>query len=338
MNLINQPAFELRIDPVTGRRVLIAEGRAARPTDFAASSVEQPSARGPVSTCPFCRGNEHQTPRELAQLNDAEGNWQVRVVPNKFPAVLLDAPVVVEDSSVLGRCESALGTHEVIIDSPQHICDWRDFSLESLAAVLGIYAERLRHAYEQLNLPAAVLFKNVGVLGGASLEHVHSQLMAFPFVPDVLECELQAASDFIIQQGECLFCKIIADELRHRRRLVHENDHFMAFCAYAGRQPYETCILPIKHASSFANLAEVTALAETLQSVIRRVAGILTPPAYNLILHTAPADDPRSDAFHWHWELIPRSTSLAGLEWGGGIYINSVSPERAARTLLEINI
>ncbi|WP_261343825.1 galactose-1-phosphate uridylyltransferase [Bythopirellula goksoeyrii] len=326
------------MDPVTGRRVLIAEGRAARPNDFTTAPVEQPKSHGPLANCPFCRGNEHQTPRELAQRTDDQDNWQVRVVPNKYPAVSLEPPVCESESSELHRGEVAAGTHEVIIDSPRHLRDWTELPVDSISEVLRVYADRLRHAYEHLNLPAALIFKNVGVQGGASLEHVHTQMMAFPFVPETLDQELQAAVDYKSRNMKCLYCEIIADELTHRRRLVHENDHYLAFCAYAGRQPYESWILPKKHAGSFTDFAEPAALAETLRAVIVRISGILPAPAYNLILHTAPMGDPRSDTFHWHWELIPRSTSLAGLEWGGGVFINSISPERAARTLLEINI
>ncbi len=338
VQLITQPVFELRFDPITGRRVLIAEGRAERPSDFATSATVAAVARGTATNCPFCRGNEHQTPRELAKLADSEGNWQVRVVPNKFPAVSLEAAVSHGLQSGLNQCEPAAGTHEVIIESPRHISDWTELSADALSVVLGVFADRLKHTYEQRQLQSAVIFKNVGVRGGASLEHVHTQLMAFPFVPDILDQELQAAAEYHSRNEKCLFCEIIASELADRRRLVHENDHFLAFCAYAGRQPFECWFLPKLHASSFTDLADPAALADTLQAVIYRLSGIISPPAYNLILHTAPARDPRSDFFHWHWELIPRSTSLAGLEWGGGVYINSVSPERAARILLEINI
>ncbi len=271
-------------------------------------------------------------------LNDSSGNWQVRVVPNKFPAVSLNAPLPDNETAVINRFESAVGTHEVIIDNPEHIRDWTDMSLDNVSDVLRVYSERLSHCYEQLKLPAAVIFKNVGAQGGASLEHVHTQLMSFPFVPEILERELQVASDYFSRGEKCLFCQLIDDELRSRRRLVHENDSYVCFCAYAGRQPYECWILPKQHTSSFTDIKEIHALAETLQSVLRRLCRIASPPAYNLVLHTAPAGDPRSEAFHWHWELIPRITSLAGLEMGGGVFINSVSPERAARALLDINI
>jgi UDPglucose--hexose-1-phosphate uridylyltransferase len=177
-----------------------------------------------------------------------------------------------------------------------------------------------------------LIFKNVGQSAGASLEHVHSQLIALPFIPEVLDGELRTAAKFRKTTGKCLFCQLLADELRDPSRLVIENDHFAAICAYAGRQPYETWIVPKSHTSLYTELsnAQSHSLAAILGDLVQRLGTVLAPLAYNLVLHTAPIDDERAAPFHWHWELIPRSTSLAGFEWGTGMYINSVSPERAA--------
>jgi UDPglucose--hexose-1-phosphate uridylyltransferase len=225
--------------------------------------------------------------------------------------------------------------HEVIVESPRHIYDWSDLSTKELATVLTVFRDRIDQAYTKHRMTTALVFKNVGRAAGASLEHVHSQLIALPFVPEVLECELRIAAEFRHRTGACLMCRLLADEIRQHARLVIENAHFAAICAYAGRQPYETWIVPKSHASDFTkiNTPESQALAEILGDLVRRLPTVLIPCAYNLVLHTAPRDDERAAAFHWHWELIPRSTSLAGFEWGTGMHINSVSPERAANRL-----
>jgi UDPglucose--hexose-1-phosphate uridylyltransferase len=336
MKFEGESLFELRTDPTTGRRVLIAEGRALRPNDF---SVDAPTqAADHSASCPFCRGNEHQTPHELAVANDAAGEWQVRVVPNKYPALHLVSGSNAQGLQSLGVCAEPLlphGVHEVIIESPRHVRDWVDLSIDELATVLRTFRDRIEHAYTTHQMQAALVFKNVGEAAGASLEHVHTQLVAFPFMPEVLQREVDVAIEHHNRTGECLMCELVHEELRLGTRLVNENDSFAAFTAYAGRQPYETWILPKRHASSFTHLSneESRSLALILSGVVRQLssAGDLRPPlAYNVVLHTAPAGNAGAAAFHWHWELIPRSASLAGFEWGSGMYINSVSPERAA--------
>jgi UDPglucose--hexose-1-phosphate uridylyltransferase len=375
--MTRDPVFELRIDPTTGRKVLIAEGRALRPFDF---ERELASAEHSAKDCPFCRGNEHQTPHELAVVNDAQGEWQVRVVPNKYPAVASDeiplpcreglgegfqqseitAPLSVQYAPPLTSPQSTgegdlfgttlpHGIHEVIIESPRHVCDWSELSVDELALVLTMFRDRLRAAFEQPNIRYGLIFKNVGQVAGASLEHVHSQLIALPFVPEVLECELRTATEYHAKHGKCLMCELLAAENKHGERLVIENEHFAAVTAYAGRQPYETWLVPKLHSASFLDITNEMSqsLAAVLRDMVTRLASVLTPLAYNLVLHTAPLDtalldaapldDGRSAAFHWHWELIPRSTSLAGFEWATGMHINSVSPERAALRLRASN-
>jgi UDPglucose--hexose-1-phosphate uridylyltransferase len=325
--------------------VLIAEGRALRPFDFAR---EPGSAEHSAKDCPFCHGNEHQTPHELAFVNDAQGEWQVRVVPNKYPAVAMASggrqpPAVVESPMVhAGDLRPPLaphGIHEVIIESPRHVCDWSELAVDELAIVIQMFRDRLLAAFNQPNIRYGLIFKNVGQTAGASLEHIHSQLIALPFVPEVLECELRIAADYHSQHGKCLMCELLAAEIKHGERLVNENEHFAAIAAYAGRQPYETWIVPKSHAASFFDITEEVSrsLAVVLRDMMARLASVLTPLAYNLVLHTAPLTDERSAAFHWHWELIPRSTSLAGFEWATGMHINSVSPERAALRLRASN-
>jgi UDPglucose--hexose-1-phosphate uridylyltransferase len=315
---------ELRIDPICGRYVYIAEDRAGRPNDFVKSPGDAVAKRARQYHCPFCAGHEAATPDASATVLDAAGRWQVRVVPNKYPAVALD-----------GVAPPALGAHEVIIESPRHLADVVELDATEFAAVLGVYRDRLRHWVGDDRLRHAVIFKNSGSAAGASLEHVHSQLIALPHVPAAVQAEIDGAERFHAARGRCAYCDLIQREVDAGDRLVKQSHGYVAMCAYAGRQPYETWILPEEHAARFDMLEDgaLFGLALLLQDVLRRLYAQADRLAYNLILHTGPFDAAHAAAFHWHWELIPRSSQLAGFELGAGAYINPVSPERAAQNL-----
>jgi UDPglucose--hexose-1-phosphate uridylyltransferase len=320
---------ELRIDPICGRRVYIAEDRAGRPNDFVAPREGATgSADRRAASCPFCAGHEAATPDASATILGADGRWTVRVVPNKYPAVVLNA-----------EPPSAVGAHEVIVESSRHMTDLVELDVTQLATVLGVYRDRLRHWARDGRLRHAVVFKNSGAAAGASLEHVHSQLVALPYVPDAVQAELDGAGRYYAEHGQCAFCRLIEREGDAGERLVLRRDGYAAVAAYAARQPLETWILPDRHAARFDEPedAELPALASVLQDLLRRLHAAVQSPAYNLILHTGPFDAAHSESYHWHWELIPRSTQLAGLEWGAGAYINPMSPERAARLLRDAN-
>jgi len=273
----------------------------------------------------------------LFEAAGSSGQWQVRVVPNKYPAVTLGQhPYVRPDTSAFGQVpQSPDGAHEVLIESPRHIQDITEQTVQELALVLQVYRDRLRHWSADERIQHATLFKNVGVAAGASLEHIHSQLIALPAAPPAMIAELQASQHYYSVHQTCIFCQLLSEELTHRKRFVAETGPFVAFCAYAGRQPYETWIMPQEHAANFEQLADgdLEALAILLQEVVRRLHAQLDPLSYNLILHTAPFYEIDSAHYHWHFELIPRCTRFAGFEWGAGIHINPLAPERAAARL-----
>ncbi len=324
------PTSELRIDPISGRRVLIAEERAGRPNEFLGK--ESPSCEQATTgrECPFCAGNEELTPEGLLEVAAETGSWQVRVVPNKYPAVTFAAPAESSKSAA-----PPLGVHEVFIESPRHVTDITDLSADELALILRVYRQRLRDMSEDKRIRQVLIFKNVGNRAGASLGHLHSQLVALPEIPAVISTELRASQEHFAVHQSCIFCSMLEEELRLGERLVSSNESFVAFCAYAGRQPYETWILPRSHQASYEHLtdAESEALAILLWQTVARLQTQLAPLAYNLILHTAPFGDSHEGHYHWHFELVPRSTTLAGFEWSSGMFINPLSPERAAAGL-----
>ena len=323
---------ELRIDPIVGRRVYVAEDRAGRPNSYVSESlpgseIVRHGGLAHDTDCCFCAGYEDETPFASATVTDSNGYWQVRVVPNKYPAVRLDEPE-----------SAAFGVHEVIIESSAHVLDVTALGVEHLATILDVFRDRLRHWSTDRRLKHAVVFKNSGFDAGASLEHVHSQLVALPYVPDAVEAELAGAERFFQLNQRCVFCDLVEREMQSRERLVVRQHGFAAFCAYAGRQPLETWIVPEDHAARFdwADDGQLHRLAIVLHEVLRRLHAVLPGAAYNLVLHSGPflsRSERATLSYHWHWELIPRVANLAGLELGAGIYINPLSPEHAAERL-----
>ena len=314
---------DLRLDPVTGRRVYVAEERAGRPHDYDEAAgeerVESPAARR--EHCPFCAGHEHITPDAAAEALGPDGRWRVRVLPSRWPAVAATGP--------------ARGVHEVIVESPDHVAELGELSAEQFAAALAMHRDRLRACSQRSDLAAAIIFKNSGHRAGASLEHIHSQLIAFPEVPEQLAVEVAAAAAHRTATGRCLLCDLVERELAAGERFLCRHEGFVALAAYAGRQPYETWILPAEHAADFAALddAGCRAAAESLQRLVAALVRVSPGAAYNLILHTAPFASSGEPHFHWHWELIPRLAHFAGLELGTGVYVNPLAPERAAEQL-----
>lgn len=334
---------ELRQDPISGRWVVIAEERAKRPRAFVADN-------SPVSLegCPFCEGHEDETPRELFVIREenaeqSEHQWRVRVVRNKYPALELDAAplatgLLPTDRAVDVAARDTLpgvGSHEVIIESPEHVLRTTDMSPDQLTDVLVAYRERLRALREDPRLKHALVFKNVGTAAGATLEHAHSQLIALPFVPPLIEEELQGAERYYERHGESVFDVILRDELAAGERIVAENDGFVAFCPFASRAPYEMWIMPRVHASHYEETEEpqLGELARLLHDVMHRLDVVLHQPAYNHVIHSGPFDRQNLHHYHWYVEVVPRVTKIAGFEWATGCVINVVQPEKAAEQL-----
>ncbi|MCA9101331.1 MAG: DUF4921 family protein [Pirellulales bacterium] len=335
---------ELRRDPVTGQSVVIAESRSQRPGAFEA--VHDDLA---VEDCPFCEGSEHLTPGEVAALRydgtevDAPG-WQVRVVPNKYPATSLggDASSHVDASSSAGSdwfvAEPAIGSHEVIIESPRHIRSVSELGVAELADAFRMYAGRLAHHRRSGRARYAMVFKNVGSGAGASMPHTHSQLITLPSVPAPVARELRGSLEFYANNGRCVYCELIDRERGDCARVVAESKWYVAICPFASRFPYEVWLLPRNHASSYetSTSCQSGAAASLTHRVLRGVERLLGRPDYNYVIHTAPFDTETLDHYHWRLELIPRLSKIAGFELGAGVYINPVAPETAARQLREV--
>jgi len=329
---------ELRKDPIVGRWVIIAIERAKRPHDFnhqEQSLVEEPG------NCPFCEGNEAKTPPEIVAYRDRAGKpngpgWRVRVVANKFPALQIEGGLNKRGEGMYDMM-AGVGAHEVIIESPHHHLSMAALSEENIREVLYVYRDRLVDLKKDDRLVHGLLFKNVGPAAGASLEHTHSQLIVTPTVPITVWEEMTGALDFFNYRGRCIYCDMIRQEQETESRIVLDTPHFTAFCPYASRFPFETWILPKAHSSHYENTPKpgLDDLGGTLRTVLNKLEQALKNPPYNYIIHTASFDHQELPHYHWHIEIIPRLTKVAGFEWGSGFYINPVPPEDAARFLRE---
>jgi UDPglucose--hexose-1-phosphate uridylyltransferase len=332
---------ELRKDIITGRWVILASERGKRPDDFRPA---QPEKKEEVPAfCPFCEGNESKTPPEVASLRkrgsgpDRPG-WRVRTVPNKFPALNRGLPPERHDEGIF-QWMDGVGVHEVVIENPAHLRELPDLPLPHLQDVLATYKERVKSIEEEFQYKYVHVFKNKGREAGASLSHPHSQIVATPIIPKQVNEELYSCERLHRQYGECIFCRIIREETQIGQRLVVRNDHFCVAAPFAPRFPFELRIYPLRHSPWFSRSTktELLSLAKTIKMVLSKLRDILADPPYNFYIHQAPNPNLPHEAwvnlgksYHWHMEIIPVLTRVAGFEWGTGFYINPVPPETAA--------
>lgn len=325
---------EFRRDPVVGRWVIIATERAQRPTDFATASVPLRA-----DSCVFCPGREGETPPEVLALRPGGGaangpGWTLRVVPNQFPALRIEGELEPSGEGLFDRM-NGVGAHEVVIETPDHAGALATLAPARLVEVLQAFRERVLDLRKDPRFQYVLVFKNHGEAAGASLEHSHSQLIATPIIPIAVSEELAGAERYFGMKERCVWCDIVRQERRSRRRLILERDGFVALAPFAPRLPFESWILPVRHQAAYEESgdADLAGLARVLGEFLQRLDAVLDRPPYNFMLHTAPLRDPPTDVYHWHLEIVPKLTRMAGFELGSGVFINSVAPEDAADAL-----
>lgn len=331
---------ELRQDIATKRWVIVSKERAKRPHQFLkqATVQEEPEHR---DDCPFCEGNETQTPPEVYALRDgSEPNrpgWKVRVVPNKFAALSLSARWEVKRPEVFTTI-SGYGSHEVIIETPQHNQTLATLPTEQVQLVLQAVLQRMRTLAQDHRIAFVQVFRNHGAAAGTSLIHPHSQLIATPIVPTNIREEIEEARRFYDDRVTCVYCYMLAQEMESGERMVFSTDHYAVFAPFASRFPFELMILPRQHSASFvaeAREEQIAALADVLRRTLLLLYRAANNPDYNAVLHTAPLRDSCMDYYHWHIEIVPRLTTPAGFELGSGIFITTAIPEETAAYLRE---
>ncbi len=330
---------ELRKDPVLGRWVIISTERAKRPKDFKASPEKKVVS---PKSCPFCPGNEAATPPEIFayRTEGTEPNtpgWTLRVISNKFPALLIEGDISRRGEGIYDRM-NGIGAHEVIIETPDHKADLADLELSHFKNVIYAYQQRIKDLKNDPRLRYVMIFKNFGAAAGASLEHSHSQLIATPVVPKRVSEEMDGARRYFEYRDRCIFCDIVVQETKDRKRLISENNSYILICPFAPRFPFETWILPRSHMSNFEEATEqqLDDLASILKDCLMRIKKALNTPPYNYIIHTTPITLKGIEFYHFHLEIIPVLTHIAGFEWGTGFYINPTGPEESASYLKNI--
>lgn len=325
---------QLRQNIVTGDWAVIAPERAKRPSDFVTAGMVRREHR---DTCPFCVGGPAWKTRLPG--HDLE-NDQLFIIPNKFPAFVPDAKMCSLRSfpeEDFYTSKPSVGGHDVII-AKEHDLRLYDFSPRLTQDLLAMYHRRYQHYRGATCQPAYTMaIYNYGVEAGASIWHPHGQVFASSIVPNLITKETRGADHYYEQAGVCVFCDLLAHELKFKTRLLVESDRFASFTFYAARFPFEVWILPKRHTSRFedASTADLADLADVLLATLRRLDQALNNPPVNFFIHSLPNVVDRSAAYHWHLEIAPRLATYGGFEMGGSTIIDIVSPEKAAVFLRE---
>ena len=329
---------ELRQNPFTKQWVIIATERAKRPHELARKLEESKPLPSYVETCPFCPGNERLTPPESMQMM-RDGRWQVRVVPNRFSALSRDGELTrkVEGLKVV---VNGVGHHEVIVETPDHSKTTALLSESEVELVLETYKQLYINITKDTRVEHVTIFKNHGLAAGTSLEHPHSQLIATPIIPPAIRNRMEEALRFYDVQGQCIFCKVLSDELAEQVRLIHETEHFVSFIPFAALTPFSMWIFPRRHMAAFPETKpeELRDLARMLRTILAKLYYGLGNPDFNYIVRTAPCEGRYLRYYHWYLTIVPRLTRMAGFELGSGMYINPTIPEANAEFLRGIAI
>jgi len=334
---------ELRKDPVVSRWVIISTERAKRPINLIGDDEKQkPDAEHKF--CPFDPGNEENTPNEVLSYRpegaDPDGqDWTLRVVPNKFPALMIEGEIGRRADGIYDKM-NGIGAHEVIIETPNHSEQLADLSEERFQDVLWSFRDRIMDLKKDRRFRYILIFKNHGLRAGASLDHSHSQLIALPIIPKSVTEEMTGSKNYYDYKERCIFCDIVSQEIGEQKRVVGENEDFIAICPYAPRFPFETWIMPKRHEAHYEDCTknEIRNLAAIFRRTLRKLGKALDDPPYNFMLHTSPVNMPELAYYHWHIEITPRITRVAGFERGSGFYINPTAPEVSAQFLKELGL
>jgi len=328
---------EIRQNLITRQWVIIATERAKRPDQFRTETAVRKDLPQHDPSCPFCPGNEGLTPEQTYRFPES-GPWQVRSFPNKFAALSSEGELTWHRDG-LKRTISGVGVHEVIVESPCHNTSLALMGDTDVEKVVAAYLDRYHKVFADRRVEAVTLFRNHGAAAGTSLVHPHSQLIGTPVIPTEVRERLEWALRFYDDNGTCIFCATLEEELRNRIRLVAENQHFVAFIPYAALSPFHLWIYPRRHSASFGAITgdEITSFSRILRTVLRKLCFGLNDPDFNLVFRTAPRESNHVRYYHWYMSVLPRLTKAAGFELGSGMFINVSRPEDSAAFLRGVN-
>ncbi len=317
---------QLRLDPLTGRWVVVSTDRANRPMAFSPMATTQAD---PSRACPFCPGNEESTPPAL-ETYGPEGHWLVRVVPNLYPAFEGDGPFVVTNRGPVFIQATAGGIHEVLVLSPDHDKKWSMLSDDHTNLVMAAIRDRIEEHSTIPGLRYSQAILNSGREAGASVDHPHGQLLGMSFVPREL---VEEQAGFARFAGRCLLCTAADAEENVGHRIVYADERVLVICPFWSGSPYEMMIIPRIHCPHLHHSppADLRAVGKALKETLSSLSSVVGDVAYNLVFHSAPYRAP--EPYHWHVHVVPKLTTVAGFELGTGVLINIKNPEQAAEEL-----
>ena len=331
---------ELRMDLVSGDWVVIATGRARRPETF--KKEKRTSEKVSKKTCPFCKIDSKEIPTLIfsqgRKVHFKEGktpkDWTTIVIPNKFPAFLPSPELNEQIEGRLYKKMNAVGFHEIVI-TKDHRKQIAQFSVEQVKELFDVYQERYLNLMPKKFVNHISIFHNHGQEAGASIAHPHSQIITTPLIDIDLHKALLRSQGYYKKGKRCIYCEMNKWERKSKKRIVFENKDFLVICPFASKTAFQVIVSPKKHLAYFerAKEEEKYSLAEAFQKAINKLYKGLNAPAYNFYLHTAPCDGRNHDYYHWHWTILPKTSTWAGFEIGTRMEISTIEPEKAAEYL-----
>ena len=336
---------ELRRDPVSGRWSIIIHDELQTDKLLVNVRKRRTSGKQHEPTCPFCKGNEHLTPEPI-HVEQANGNpvdWQVRVIPDKYPVLRVEGDLNNRGHGMYDLL-NGIGAHEIIIETPQHGTHPADFSDDHLARVFAVYQNRIRDLKADLRFRYVMVYKNYGEATGPAVGHSYSYVIATPVTPPRVKQELINAAEHYRLKERCLFCDILHQELSEQTRVVSESEHFLAYLPFASRSPLETWIMPKQHETFFERSDKIPELASLFKRTVRGIQKILRDPNYVMVIHSGPNTSfghrrgywkTLEQDYHWHIEIIPQLRGFTSFELVSGIRANFLPPEKGAALLRE---
>lgn len=315
---------EIRYDPIKKQWIIIAAHRKERPVH-------------PDKFCPFCPGSP--------EIPDT--NWDVLILPNRFPSLRLDATPVTEGDNILYRRTQAKGVCEVVIYTPYHNIPFEKLPNNQIKKIVELWQERYRVLGNNPEVKYVFIFENKGREIGVTLDHPHGQIYAFSQIPSLIKTELTSAEEYFQKTKTCIFCDIIEQEIIKKERIVYENEHFIAFIPFWAMFPFEVYMFPKRHILSITDLNkfEIESFVDILKTIrlkYNTYFGFDLP--LMMYFHQIPTDGKDYSYYHFHVEFRPIHRAKdkikypAGVEHGTGTFINPSDPEKNAKLLRETKI
>ncbi len=328
---------QIRLNKATGEWVIYAPSRRKRPQDFQQASQEYSLTDHSQENCPFCPSNQEKSETILLEIqNDQQTSWQTRVVQNKFPALnFYENPR--RNREGIYMTMPGYGHHEVVIETPEHQQTIATLSIPEIEVIIETYHQRYLKLMEDKEIMMVIIFRNHGKAAGASLRHPHSQIIATSIVPSHRRIQEAEAQRYFDHWARCVYCDILEFEMKEQKRVIIENNLFVAFVPFAAEFPCEIWIMPKNHQADFGSITpeEKTAFATILKDSLSRLYYKLNNPDYNYVINTAARYKAEEPQLHWYCQIRPRLTTPAGFELGSGISINPSIPEVDAAFLRE---